>query len=86
MNGYESRGGAIYSFGSSLTIRQCVIVGNNADDGGGIYLDGGSQRVLIENCVIADNQAVTGVGGGLCLSCFLTRGGYLSYPIISNST
>ncbi len=82
MNGYESSGGAIYSFSSSITIRQCVIVGNRADDGGGIYLDGGSQSVLIENCIIAGNQAVIGAGGGIYLSCLWS----LSYPKINNCT
>ena len=69
MNGYESTGGAIYSSGSSPTVRQCVIVGNTATDGGGIHIVGGSQGVLVENCIIVNNQAVRGRGGGIYLSC-----------------
>jgi len=85
-NGYAGLGGAIYSYGSNLILRKCVIVGNTAKRGGGLYVDGGSQSASIENCIIAGNQAVADIGGGIYLSCLSARDGYLSYPTIRNCT
>jgi len=61
-------GGAIYCEDSSPTIRDCIIIGNVARDGGGIAAYGSDVRV--ENCVIRENTASwTGYdrGGGMAL-------------------
>ena len=67
-NGYANRAGGIYSDGS-LTIADCVIEGNQASIGGGIYgSEGGgiyndtSGVLLLINSTIRSNSADTGGG------------------------
>jgi parallel beta-helix repeat protein len=59
-------GGAIYCISASPTIRNCVICGNKATCGGGIYCDSSSSPELI-GCVITGNMAEEN-GGGICCS------------------
>ncbi|MES2836451.1 MAG: choice-of-anchor Q domain-containing protein [Bacteroidota bacterium] len=56
-------GGGIHNFGSSPTIRNCIIKGNYAKDGGGICNRSNSSR--IENCNIIGNSSEYG-GGIYC--------------------
>jgi len=73
-------GGGIYCDGSSPTIKNCNITGNEAYwGGGGIYCDGGSPTIT--NCVINGNttgESERGDGGGIFC--------YVSDPVISNCT
>lgn len=56
-------GGGIYMSGSSPTIQNCIIDGNDAGlSGGGIYSSGGTPTIT--NCTVSDNFA-TGSGGGI---------------------
>jgi len=57
-NGYAywSSGGGIYCSGTAPLIQRCVIVGNRADDGGGVY------GCTISRCVIKNNTAGNGAG------------------------
>lgn len=68
----DGLGGGIYNDGSgagnqcSPTIRNCVIVNNQAVFGAGIFnsgYNGGESTPIILNCVIAENVATTGGGG-----------------------
>lgn len=69
----DGLGGGIYNNGSgsgnqcSPTIRNCVILNNQAAFGAGIFnngYNGGNSSPIISNCVISTNTATTG-GGGL---------------------
>ena len=64
-------GGGIYCYGSSPTIRNCVIIGNDAvgtdNDGGGICIDNGGDPI-IEDCQIIGNTAADKGGGIQCKS------------------
>lgn len=62
--GRAERGGGILCLGSSPTIENCVLVGNEAGgNGGGLYASRGSEP-YITRCVMAGNRA-GGDGGGL---------------------
>ncbi|MHC4620716.1 MAG: choice-of-anchor Q domain-containing protein, partial [Planctomycetota bacterium] len=64
-NGYASSGGGICCGDASPTILNCMILNNKAEDGGGIYHDGGYRwSPTIVNCVLKENVAVQH-GGGL---------------------
>ena len=65
-----------YTQYNNVTISKCVLVGNYADDSGGgltlgyvIYQTGGGQSLFntykVANCIFKQNQALTGVGGGI---------------------
>jgi len=62
-NEHDAGGGLIIHLSGS-TIRNCIITGNEAIKGGGVWC-GGQGEVLFENCVIADNVAE--FGGGIFL-------------------
>jgi hypothetical protein len=59
--GYADYGGGIYCPDGEPTIRNCVITGNTAGDGGGICYG----RPTITGCTISYNTATHG-GGGVC--------------------
>ena len=70
-NGYVSdvSGGGIACWVSSPTIKNCIIIGNSADlggGGGGIFC-GWEASPIITNCIISGNSAYGqyGVGGGI---------------------
>ena len=69
----DGLGGGIYNNGNGVgnqcspTIRNCVILNNQAAFGAGIFnngYNGGNASPIISNCVISTNTATTG-GGGL---------------------
>ena len=59
-------GGGIYNDHATLTLNNCTISGNTADQGsgGGIYNDGygGSATLTVTNCTISGNSAWPGGG------------------------
>jgi parallel beta-helix repeat protein len=64
-NGWAENGGGIYIKNSAPTIKNCVIIGNDANAaGGGIYCmwTAYPTDATIRNCVITGNTAVTGGG------------------------
>jgi hypothetical protein len=60
-NGSDSIGGAIYASRELLSITNCVISGNTATSGGGLYTDPNAQ-VTITNCTFSGNTATNGGG------------------------
>lgn len=60
--GFDSRGGAIYNSGGSLTVEFTTISGNTATNGGGIYNNEGT--VIMRNSTVSGNTA-TSQGGGI---------------------
>ncbi|MBI4606905.1 MAG: right-handed parallel beta-helix repeat-containing protein, partial [Planctomycetes bacterium] len=58
------RGGGVYCYNASPTLKGLVVSGNEADFGGGVYL-GGEADPRLEGCVITGSSAR--VGGGLCI-------------------
>jgi alkaline phosphatase len=64
--GIARDGGGIFCYGSSPTIRKCVITQNYAgDDGGGIFCDSESNPE-ISDCNISNNEAADKGGGMYC--------------------
>lgn len=59
-----SRGGAITSTSSNAQIQQSVLIGNAADRGGAVYVDGGSPRFVQ---VTLEANTALGNGGAVCL-------------------
>lgn len=57
-----SVGGGIFISGAQPVIRDCVIEGNTAANGGGIYARNVTGGVLIEGCTIRNNVATEGGG------------------------
>ncbi len=65
-NGHADYGGGMYCYGSSPTIRDCVITSNRATDhGGGIYCEAASDPI-IESCTISHNESTDDGGGVYC--------------------
>ncbi len=66
-NGYESStsGGGILINNAGVTVQNCVLKGNTADYGGGIYsLLSSTVTVTIVNCVLTGNAAISSSQGG----------------------
>jgi hypothetical protein len=61
MGGTPSGGGVL--LGGAAALQDCVVTGNAATSGGGLYCFSGTPRV--EGCTIAGNHAPDGSGGGL---------------------
>ena len=59
----NNSGGGIYSDGGSPTISNCILIGNSAQNGGGMYNYGDPN---IKNCVFVGNAAES--GGGLFIN------------------
>ena len=56
-------GGGVYCWGSTLTVQNSTVSGNNATQaGGGISIEGGS-TVIIDNVTISGNTAISAGGG-----------------------
>ncbi len=61
-NGHAAYGGGIYCYGSSPTIRDCVITSNRATyHGGGIYCYDSS--IIVQNSIFCGNRALVDGGG-----------------------
>ena len=50
-------GGAIYNFDGILAITNSTLTGNSADIGGGIYSYSSSSAVMLNNTIVAENNA-----------------------------
>lgn len=62
-NGYDYNGGAIYCYGSSPTIKHCIMRNNiSLNDGGALYIASNSSPE-IRNCTFQDNQSDRDGGG-----------------------
>ncbi|MEY2489270.1 MAG: fibronectin-binding autotransporter adhesin, partial [Verrucomicrobiota bacterium] len=80
-------GGGINFYGGELTIANCVVSGNSAEYGGGVFGSSGpgSPRVSITNSVISGNSAA--YGGGIYIH--FIAGSYTLQPgrlAMTNST
>ena len=81
----NAKGGGIYNWGGSFTLRNCTLSGNAADAGAAIYSLGDFVNARLFDCTLAHNHAVFG-GGALydsmgtvrLTNCLLQRniGGY----------
>jgi parallel beta-helix repeat protein len=76
--GSSGYGGGVYNEYSSPTLANCIITGNNAPVGAGIYNYNFSFPTFI-NCLIYGNEASGGWGGGM-------YNYYYSSPTLSNCT
>jgi len=69
-NTASGQGGGVNGTGGNPSITNCVISGNNAQSGGGIYLIPGSNEGTstgtITDCTIENNTATDGGGGIYC--------------------
>lgn len=74
-SGYTYGGGILVRFGSSPTISDCIINGNNAGSGAGIAIMSSSPS--IKDCVIDSNTAETSGGG-------ISVGGSQAAPMITH--
>ena len=62
--GLEALGGGVYTRGGGFTFRDCILTGNAAVSGAGIYSYDRSINARLSDCTIAGNYAL-GNGGGL---------------------
>lgn len=62
---FNGFGGAVYAYGGSPVLRNCLIVGNVAQYGGALYLQEAVEPV-IEGCTIVDNVATLGASAVYC--------------------
>ncbi|MEY2483616.1 MAG: hypothetical protein QOK24_2144 [Verrucomicrobiota bacterium] len=61
------RGAGIYNYSGTLTLRNCVITGNSAIYGGGIYnttRGGGAANLTLVDCTLSNNNTTGGPGEG----------------------
>jgi predicted outer membrane repeat protein len=68
-NGPQSKGGAIFSFGSAIDIINCTFANNQSNhQGGSVYLDSNAPKLnaSILNSNFINNNSKTSSGGGLC--------------------
>ena len=85
-NGNGGFGGGISCYATEPTISNCIITGNTAGIGGGIFLcdwTGGVAAATIINCLITDNES-GGDGGGIY--CGKTAPTIINCTISDNST
>jgi hypothetical protein len=83
---YYPAGGAIYFYGPELTITDCVISGNSAEYGGGVYVSSSyGTKLTLTNSVVSANSAE--YGGGIYVAYVV--GSYFAQPgrlVMTNST
>ncbi len=85
-NGYADNGGGLWCASASAIVSNCVLSGNSAYDGGGVY--GGT----LNNCTLTGNSAYYGGGAISCIlnNCALTGnsargyGGGAAYCTLNN--
>lgn len=75
-------GGGIYLNSVDIPIRNCTITNCQANEGGGLYADGCSDGLVIENCTFAYN--IAGIGGGL--SFMNSYGPVVRHCVINNNS
>ena len=63
-NGCATLGGAIFNYGASLSLNDCIICDNEAEVGGGVNSCGG--ETTLTNCTITDNTAENFGGAVYC--------------------
>ncbi len=64
-SGYSTRGGGIACINAQPVIQRCMVTGNRTRDaGGGIYCYL-CENVLLDNCVVRDNEVTFRAGGGI---------------------
>jgi hypothetical protein len=66
-DGPESFGGGMYIESGGPAVYNCIIIGNTAIDGGGIYCHDSSRPYIID-CTITQNSAGNHGGGAFCKS------------------
>ncbi|MCF7957005.1 MAG: right-handed parallel beta-helix repeat-containing protein [Phycisphaerae bacterium] len=66
INGYATRGGAIYCEKSGPQIKWCLLKGNKAENGGAIACYQAEKAPAISNCRIIENNAKNTGGGIYC--------------------
>ena len=71
-NGYGMFGGGISAMENSPTILDCIITGNEAQNGGGIF-DYGEDGATITDCIISNNTAFAHGGGVYTISAKATN-------------
>lgn len=83
---YYPAGGAIYFYGPSLTVANCVISGNSAEYGGGIYVSSGisSPTLTLTNSVVSGNSAEN--GGGIFIHYTFSYFAQAGRLVMTNST
>ncbi|HPT17217.1 MAG TPA: right-handed parallel beta-helix repeat-containing protein, partial [Kiritimatiellia bacterium] len=59
-------GGGIH-IGRTATVRDCLVTGNWAAGGAGIFVASEATNSLVEDCTIEGNTATNGAGGGIAL-------------------
>ncbi|MGI6086986.1 MAG: right-handed parallel beta-helix repeat-containing protein [Kiritimatiellia bacterium] len=64
-NTATKHGGGIYIEKNGNTIASCSIISNSGGVGGGFYMVGNNNTVVVQNCAIMDNTATTSGGGGV---------------------
>ncbi len=78
-NSANGSGGGIISYGSGVTITNCIIAKNTAGAGGGIFAAGDAffwGQLTVKNCTFSRNIAASKGGAIVC--------GELSFPSVSN--
>ncbi|MBN1338898.1 MAG: C10 family peptidase [Bacteroidales bacterium] len=68
-NEADYRAGGIYASGAiASTFSNCLVEGNSANSGGGLYVGGGSSGTTrFYNAIISNNSSLNGHGGGVYL-------------------
>ena len=85
---YNSNGGGILNDHCTLTVKSCIVSGNTAPGGGGIFNDAtnsGNASLTILNSAVSENQAPGNAGGGIYNAAYFNNSGGASLTIL-NST
>lgn len=74
-NSATTQGGGLYLTGGLFTeVTGGSVSGNDADEGGGAYVGSVTVQVLLRSCLVTDNLASGGRGGGLLLEDLFAAG------------
>ena len=79
-----TQGGGMVIYFSSPVITNCVFAGNTAWLGGGVMLAGEGIAPSFRNCVMSDNAATNGSGGGV-FNAYKTAATFLNCTVARNS-
>lgn len=64
-NSTSINGGAITINGANLTLENCVISSNKANNGGGIFVTNSDSILTVDNTNVLANTSISGSGGGI---------------------